>query len=187
MGRARRERLPWSPAADDPTPRISELQDLAALIRADTPLIVIQTPNEPRILELSRQSLLHVWRVLYRWSITERPAPHRPRQRRRRLAPRAHDLDPDGLDLDALAQASEGFSGAEIERAIVAALYAAHAADAPLSDVTLPAELKQAQRQRLHPSSLLADRLGAMDTPRRPTGQAAARSNEMLMRSPLPA
>jgi AAA+ superfamily predicted ATPase len=50
---------------------MSELQDLAALIRADTPLIVIETPDEPRVIELFRQSLLHVWRALYRWSITE--------------------------------------------------------------------------------------------------------------------
>jgi MoxR-like ATPase len=50
---------------------MSELQDLAALIRADTPLIVIETPDETRVLELFRQSLLQVWRALYRWSITE--------------------------------------------------------------------------------------------------------------------
>jgi len=50
---------------------MSELQDLAALIRADTPLIVIETPDEARVIELFRQSLLHVWRALYRWTITE--------------------------------------------------------------------------------------------------------------------
>ncbi len=50
---------------------MSELQDLAALIRADTPLIVVETADEPRVVELFRQSLLHVWRALYRWSITE--------------------------------------------------------------------------------------------------------------------
>ncbi|MBL8263737.1 MAG: AAA family ATPase [Xanthomonadaceae bacterium] len=47
------------------------LQDLVALIRADTPLIVIETPDEPRVVELFRQSLMHVWRSLFRWSITE--------------------------------------------------------------------------------------------------------------------
>ncbi|MBB1473197.1 AAA family ATPase [Luteimonas sp. MC1782] len=50
---------------------MSDLKDLAALIRADTPLIVIETPDEPRVVELFRQSLLHVWRALYRWTITE--------------------------------------------------------------------------------------------------------------------
>ena len=50
---------------------MSDLQDLAALIRADTPLIVIETADEPRTVELFRQSLTHVWRALYRWSITE--------------------------------------------------------------------------------------------------------------------
>lgn len=50
---------------------MSELLDLAALIRAGTPLIVIETAEESRIVDLFRQSLLHVWRALYRWSITE--------------------------------------------------------------------------------------------------------------------
>lgn len=50
---------------------MSELQDLAALIRANTPLVVIETADEPRVVELFRQSLLQVWRALYRWTITE--------------------------------------------------------------------------------------------------------------------
>ena len=50
---------------------MSDLQDLVALIRADTPLIVIETPDEMRVVELFRQSLTRVWRALYRWSITE--------------------------------------------------------------------------------------------------------------------
>jgi SpoVK/Ycf46/Vps4 family AAA+-type ATPase len=54
-------------------------------------------------------------------------------------------LVPDGFDLHALADAAGGFSGAEIEQAIVAALYAAHAAGAPLSEFQLRAELKQAR------------------------------------------
>ena len=49
----------------------SDLQDLAALIRADTALNVIETPDEARVVDLFRQSLLHVWRALYRWTITE--------------------------------------------------------------------------------------------------------------------
>lgn len=50
---------------------MNQLQDLVALIRADTPLIVIETPDEGRVVELFRQSLTHIWRALYRWSITE--------------------------------------------------------------------------------------------------------------------
>lgn len=45
---------------------MSELQDLAALIRADTPLLVIETPDETRVVELFRQSLLQVWRAVAR-------------------------------------------------------------------------------------------------------------------------
>ena len=50
---------------------MSELQDLTALIRANTPLIVIETQEEARVVELFRQALAQVWRALYRWSITE--------------------------------------------------------------------------------------------------------------------
>lgn len=50
---------------------MSELQDLTALIRANTPLIVIETRDEARVVELFRQALMQVWRALYRWSITE--------------------------------------------------------------------------------------------------------------------
>ncbi|MGO1719989.1 MAG: AAA family ATPase, partial [Luteimonas sp.] len=42
------------------------------------------------------------------------------------------EFDPKDFDLEALAAAADGFSGAEIEQAVVSALYAAHAADQPL-------------------------------------------------------
>jgi hypothetical protein len=50
---------------------MSELQDLVALIRANTPLIVIETRDESRVVDLFRQALMQTWRELYRWSITE--------------------------------------------------------------------------------------------------------------------
>ena len=50
---------------------MAELQDLAALIRANTPLIVIETPDEARVVDLFRRLLLDVFRAMYRWSITE--------------------------------------------------------------------------------------------------------------------
>jgi len=50
---------------------MSELQDLVALIRANTPLIVIETRDEARVVELFRQAMMQAWRTLYRWSITE--------------------------------------------------------------------------------------------------------------------
>lgn len=50
---------------------MSELQDLVALLRAETPLLVIETPDEARVIDLFRQSLMHTWRALYRWSVTE--------------------------------------------------------------------------------------------------------------------
>ena len=51
-------------------------------------------------------------------------------------------VDAQDFDLPALATASDGFSGAEIEQVIVAALYAAHATNQPLSEFQLRSELK---------------------------------------------
>ncbi|MDX1695167.1 MAG: AAA family ATPase [Ketobacteraceae bacterium] len=42
-------------------------------------------------------------------------------------------IDPDGFDLERLALASDGFSGAEIEQAVVAGLYACHAMECDLN------------------------------------------------------
>jgi hypothetical protein len=50
---------------------MSELQDLSSLVRSNTPLIVIETPDEARVVDLFRHVLANVWRALYRWSITE--------------------------------------------------------------------------------------------------------------------
>ncbi|MDN5781202.1 MAG: AAA family ATPase, partial [Luteimonas sp.] len=55
---------------------------------------------------------------------------------------RSRALDPATFDLDALALAADGFSGAEIEQAIVSSLYAAHADKRPLDDALLHAELR---------------------------------------------
>ena len=49
--------------------------------------------------------------------------------------------DPTSFDLARLAKASEGFSGAEMEQAIIAGLYTAFSAGTPLSTETLLAEL----------------------------------------------
>ncbi len=49
---------------------------------------------------------------------------------------------PEGFDLEALAAASEGFSGAEIEQAVKGALYTAYAAHQDLSTAHILSELK---------------------------------------------
>jgi hypothetical protein len=50
---------------------------------------------------------------------------------------------PASFDLTALAEAAEGFSGAEIEQAVVSAMYTAHAQGREVSQEDLVAELKQ--------------------------------------------
>src|SRR6201992_4234233 len=50
---------------------MTELQDLATLIRASTPLLVIETAEENRAIETFRHLIAQVLRPLYRWSITE--------------------------------------------------------------------------------------------------------------------
>ena len=50
-------------------------------------------------------------------------------------------LSPEGFDVPALVAATEGFSGAEIEQAIVAAMYEAHGHGAPLASSHVLAEI----------------------------------------------
>ena len=50
---------------------MTELQDLATLIRASTPLLVIETAEENRAIETFRHLIAQVLRPLYRWSITD--------------------------------------------------------------------------------------------------------------------
>ena len=50
---------------------MSQLKDLVALIRANTPLIVVETTEEQQVIELFRHALMQVWRSMFRWSITE--------------------------------------------------------------------------------------------------------------------
>ena len=54
----------------------------------------------------------------------------------------ARDLDADSFDLAALADASHGFSGAEIEQAVVAALYTVHGSDRTLDTAAVLAEIE---------------------------------------------
>ena len=50
---------------------MTELQDLATLIRAATPLLAIETVEENRVIETFRHLIAQVLRPLYRWSITD--------------------------------------------------------------------------------------------------------------------
>ena len=72
------------------------------------------------------------------------------------LGKRGHDIGT--FDTPALANASEGFSGTEIGQAIVAAMYATHAAGTPLDDFQLRVELKQTRPL----SVLMAEQVDAL-------------------------
>jgi SpoVK/Ycf46/Vps4 family AAA+-type ATPase len=52
-------------------------------------------------------------------------------------------LDPARFDLDALAEATQGFSGSEIEQGIVSAMYTAHAQGHPASQEDILGEIRQ--------------------------------------------
>jgi len=65
---------------------------------------------------------------------------------------KSRGLDPGSFDIDVLAAASEGFSGAGIEQAVVSALYAVHAEETPVTTETLIAELG-----RTRPLSVIMD------------------------------
>jgi len=61
-------------------------------------------------------------------------------------------LDPKRFNLDSLAEAASGFSGSEIEQAIVSSMYTAHSQGRAVSQEDLLAELKQT-----HPLSVVMD------------------------------
>jgi SpoVK/Ycf46/Vps4 family AAA+-type ATPase len=65
------------------------------------------------------------------------------RQEILRIHLRRNKQDPAAFDLAKLAAASEGFSGAEIEQAILAALYEAHAQKTGLNAQTIEQELRR--------------------------------------------
>jgi ATPase family associated with various cellular activities (AAA) len=64
------------------------------------------------------------------------------------------------FDITSLAAAMDGFSGAEIEQAVVAALYAAHAKKQPLSNAHIKAEIEQTKPL----SVVLSERIAQMRT-----------------------
>jgi len=71
---------------------------------------------------------------------------------------RKRGQDPAQFDCAALARTCEGFSGAEIEQAVVAALYAAHAQEKPLSLAHLVREIRTTRPL----SVLMAERVTAL-------------------------
>jgi len=62
------------------------------------------------------------------------------------------------FDITGLAQTMDGFSGAEIEQAVVAALYAAHAQKQPLATQHIRAEIEQTKPL----SVVLSEKISAM-------------------------
>ena len=49
---------------------MSEIHDLASLIRAGHPIVLIETAEEPRVVDTFRHVLAQVWRPLFHWSLT---------------------------------------------------------------------------------------------------------------------
>ncbi len=71
---------------------------------------------------------------------------------------RKRGLEREGLDLEKAARQSDGFSGAELEQAVVSAWYAAHAAETPLTTEHLLEEIA-----RTRPLSVvMAEQIGAL-------------------------
>jgi SpoVK/Ycf46/Vps4 family AAA+-type ATPase len=62
------------------------------------------------------------------------------------------------FELDMLAAAMDGFSGAEIEQAVVSALYAAHANRIPLSTTHILSEVQKTQPL----SVVMAERISSL-------------------------
>ena len=71
---------------------------------------------------------------------------------------RKRALEPESFDLPALTKATEGFSGSEIEQAIVSAMYTAHAQGHTLTQEDLLAEIQQTRPL----SVLMAEQVSAL-------------------------
>lgn len=67
-------------------------------------------------------------------------------------------MDPDGFDIERLAELCQGFSGAEIEEAVVSGLYHAHAENSPLNTVKLAHLIEQTRPL----STIMAEQIGAL-------------------------
>ena len=50
---------------------MSELQDLTTLVRAATPLLVIETVDEQRVIDCFRHVIAQSLRPLWRWTLTD--------------------------------------------------------------------------------------------------------------------
>jgi len=70
---------------------------------------------------------------------------------------RRRNQSPSGFDLDALASASDGFSGAEIEQAIVSALYTAQSSHSKINTDILEEEIERTQPLSVVMSEKIAD------------------------------
>ena len=68
------------------------------------------------------------------------------------------ELNSTKIDTEALARACDGFSGAEIEQAVVSALYASHARNQPLDSQALLKEIRDTRPL----SVVMAERVGAL-------------------------
>jgi SpoVK/Ycf46/Vps4 family AAA+-type ATPase len=68
------------------------------------------------------------------------------------------ELNSANIDTEALARACGGFSGAEIEQAVVSALYASHARNQPLHSQALLKEIRDTRPL----SVVMAERVGAL-------------------------
>jgi SpoVK/Ycf46/Vps4 family AAA+-type ATPase len=68
------------------------------------------------------------------------------------------DLDPARVDVDGVARACDGFSGAEIEQAVVSALYTTHARGEALDTDALMGEIRRTRAL----SVMMAERIGAL-------------------------
>jgi len=80
---------------------MSELQDLTTLVRAATPLLVIETVDEQRVIECFRHVIAQSLRPLWRWTLTDGLA-------RLDFAQGGEPIAPDaGATLDAIREAPE--------------------------------------------------------------------------------
>lgn len=120
-------------------PVLRKLRDIAVLFREHKRSIVISAPVMNIPLELQKDV------ASFQLSLPDRPLLRSLARQTFQQLSREHRVkqELDDGDLDALAAATECFSGAEIEQAIVAALYSAFSAKQQLTTELILAEVKK--------------------------------------------
>ena len=98
----------------------SPLRDLEAIIRSRTPLIAVESNEEPQIVSMVRQIATRLQLKAFRWTVTEGLRAHGLGDRSQRLRQARAALEEVGLEASMLERYPHEFSGGQRQRVAIA-------------------------------------------------------------------